>query len=61
MMAHMKVDPFKVKKSAPDASEQVFHFTRVKSIQSKFAIVLSPEPIIASPEVAVRYAWSSVA
>ena len=60
-MRRMNVKPFGVKQSAPDASEHVPHFSRAKSIQSKFDNVLSPEPIAAPPEVAVRYGWSSVA
>lgn len=53
--------PFGVKQSAPDASEQVSHFSRAKSIQSKLARVFNPEPIEAPPEVAVRNGWLSVA
>ena len=60
-MARMNVKPFGVKQSEPDASEHVPHFTRVKSIQSKFDRVLRPDPKTAPPEVAVRYGWSSVA
>jgi hypothetical protein len=50
----MKVNPLGVKQSAPEASEQVFHFTRVKSIQLKLASVFRPLPIPAVPDVAVR-------
>jgi hypothetical protein len=57
----MNVNPFGVKQSAPEASEQVAHFVRVKSTQGKLASVFKPLPIPAPPEVAVRYGWSSVA
>jgi hypothetical protein len=50
----MKVNPLGVKQSEPEASEHLFHLTRVKSIQSELEMVLRPLPIAAPPDVAVR-------
>jgi len=50
----MKVKPLGVRQSDPEASEHVAHFTRVKSIQSKFERVFKPLPMRAPPDVAVR-------
>jgi len=50
----INVNPLGVRQLSPEASEQVSHFTRVKSMHPKLARVLRPLPIPAVPDVAVQ-------
>ena len=59
IFTRMKVNPFGVKQSSPDASEHWFHSMRSKSIQSKLDRVFRPDPKGTPPLVAVRNVWLS--
>jgi hypothetical protein len=56
----MKVKPFGVRQSAPDASEHLSHLTRRKSTQLKLDRVLRPDPNGTPPDVAVLNGCVSV-